>query len=99
MALELHAIIINEFIVQHKLPSKEIESSAVKFYKELIIRSGDTMERIQDKAEDAIKLMLQNQTIRDSGKLQELIIPPLQVKVGVWMAFVVTLILGSNDSS
>jgi len=50
---------------------REIESSSSKLYAELMIRAGDNVERISDRAEEAVQSMLDQEKVRQSGVIQE----------------------------
>jgi hypothetical protein len=68
------------FIFTHSASKKELGDSSLKIYKELLTRSCDANERVQDKAEDALESMVINEKIRNVGTLHEALLQPLQVR-------------------
>ena len=67
-----------------KTSRKEIESAALKTYKELLLLSGDTStDRVSQKAKDNIKLMLAVKQVRNSGVLQERLVQPFKPEVAM----------------
>ena len=65
------------FIFAHPLPRKELAISVEKLQKELLARGCDTTERVMDKAEATLEMMLQNKKISSLGILQETLSEPL----------------------
>lgn len=58
---------------------KELDSATNRVYTELIVKSGDTNERVSDRAEEAIQAMLRSQRIRELGIVQERLLVPIKL--------------------
>ena len=69
--------IYEHFIFAHPLPQKELASSVEKLQKELLARGCDTTERVMDKAEATLEMMLQNKKISSLGIMQNTLSEPL----------------------
>lgn len=69
----------NNFIFSHPVSKKELGDSSVKIYRELLARSCDANERVQNKAEDTLEAMVINEKIRNAGSLHEELLQPLTV--------------------
>ena len=76
--IDIHNHIFTEFIDKYKPPEGEVKKTSNKCYNELLIRAGDPIERIGDKAEDAIKVMLKNDVVRRTDNLQYKLTEPLK---------------------
>ncbi len=76
-AMEIHAYLFANFAEKHRVGRKELEGAALRLYAELLVRSGDTNERVSDGAEEAIKVMLANERVRETGVLQDRLVLPI----------------------
>ena len=76
--VDIHHHIFTELIDKYKPPEGEVKKTSNKCYNELLIRAGDPIERIGDKAEDAIKAMLKNEVVRRTENLQYKLTEPLK---------------------
>jgi len=78
--IALTSSLYDHFIFSQPVPKKETGDSALKLYKELIIRCCDTNERVQEKAEDTLEAMVVNEKIVNAETLHEELLKPLQKK-------------------
>jgi hypothetical protein len=74
--------IYENFIFAHPLPRKELAISVEKIQKELLARGCDTTERVMDKSEATLEMMLQNKKVASLGIMQETLSEPLSSSKG-----------------
>ncbi len=79
-AVEIHAYLFGPFLeTAPKTSKREIESAAIKTYKELLPLSGDTgSERVAKRSKEAIRTMLSVEAVLESGVLQERLATPIK---------------------
>lgn len=67
------------YIFSHPVSKKELGDSSLKIYRELLARSCEANERVQNMAEDTMEAMVINEKIRNAGSLHEELLQPLTV--------------------
>ena len=77
--MDIHDYQFGTFIETFRIPRKELESSSVKTYQSLLMRAGETNDRVSDRAEEAIQKMLQNKEIQALGAIQMKLMEPLKL--------------------
>ena len=55
--------VYGSFVYKYPISKKELTSSLKEVHKELLHRGADTNERVQDKAEDTLLALLQNEKV------------------------------------
>ena len=55
--------VYGSFVYKYPVSKKELTSSLKEVHKELLHRGADTNERVQDKAEDTLLALLQNEKV------------------------------------
>ena len=89
---EISDYLFGNFLNLHGSPEKEIKNASTKIYHELLQRTADTHERVQDKCETSLQNIMANDRVRKTGKVQEILIQPLQVLYGILLSWVLIVI-------
>lgn len=64
----MHAFLFGPFLDQHRVARKEVETASLRVYSELIVRAGDTNERVSDRAEEAIQVSAKHSSPINCGE-------------------------------
>ncbi len=78
LGIEIHQTLFTSFADTHNPPDAELKKTSNLSYAELLIRAGDSADRIGDKAQDSIKTMLKNERVRHMDNLQFKLTEPLK---------------------